>query len=78
MKKLFTIFIILIFLFFAVEESCARTEIRFYISIGIVIGGLTIFLSIGGSDISGFLESDPVLVSEDFYSPASGIRILSW
>lgn len=78
MKRLLTIFIIIIFLLFIAGESSARTEVSFYISFGIVIGGLTIFLSIGG-DVPDFSKNEMVgLIAEAPELSGTGFRILSW
>lgn len=77
MKRLLTIFIIIIFLLFTAGESSARTEVHVYVSFGIVIGGLSIFLFIGG-DVQNFTKNEMGLITEapDVLEP--GFSILTW
>lgn len=78
MKRLLIIFMILIFLLFTAEKSTARTEVTFYVSFGIVIGGVTLFLSFGGEDYSNLLRDGGSVISQNIESSAPCYPVLRW
>ncbi len=79
MKKIIVFFIIFGLLLINAGESAARTEVTFYVSFGIVIGGFTLFLSFGGEDYStNLLRNEGAVISQNIEPSTSCYPVLRW
>ncbi len=77
MKRIIILLIISGLLLINAAESSARTEITFYVSFGIVIGGFMVFLSFGGGGHSDLLSNEGIL-SQDIEPSAPCYPVLRW
>ncbi|MFN3739190.1 MAG: hypothetical protein ACK4TF_00765 [Thermodesulfovibrionales bacterium] len=78
MKKIIVLLIIIGLLLINAGESQARTEVTFYVSFGIVIGGFTLFLSFGGTDYSDLLMNEGSALSQNIESSAPCYPLFRW
>lgn len=78
MKKIIILLIIFALLHITAGESSARTEVTFYVSFGIVIGGFTLFLSFGRDDYSNLLRDEGYVISQDIEPSAFCYPALRW